>query len=284
MMKKLKTILLIMAVVVLTIVLSAACCTVALTVTEYDVPIEGFEKKAKIVCIADLHSHSYGKDNEQLIAKVAEQNPDAIFVIGDMINADATEAEVADMISLIKKLGDIAQVYFSPGNQEMDYMIDLDESLMEQVSETGAIALLDEYVETELNGNIVRIGGSIGHYYRWTKEQWEAALDYVMEAEIGSTDIPALILFHMPESMLLDGPEEWTGDFYFCAHTHGGVIRIPGIGGLYAPTQAWFPEYDKGLYHAHGHDLIITSGLSGYKGVPRIFNMPEVCVVNITPR
>lgn len=281
--KILKIILLIIAAAALTVAISAAVCSVVLTVTEYDAPIKGIEKETKIVCIADLHSKEYGKNNERLVAKIAEQNPDAIFVVGDMINADASAEEVEDFLSLMSELGEVAQVYYSPGNQEMDYMIDTDPELLDQVSETGAIALLDEYVETELNGNTVRIGGSIGHYYRWTKEQWRAAPDYAMEAEIGSTEVPALVLFHMPESMFLDKPDWWTGDLYFCGHTHGGVIRIPGIGGLYAPTQAFWPEYDRGWFNTYGRDFIITSGLSGYKGVPRIFNMPEICVVNIKP-
>lgn len=284
--KVFKTILLIIAVAALSVAISAIVCSVALKVTEYDAPIEGIEKDAKIACIADLHSHSYGKDNERLISKVAEQNPDAIFVIGDMINADADEDDIEDMLNLIQKLGEVAQVYFSPGNQEMDYMFDTDADLLEYISETGAVTLWDSYVETEIAGNKVCVGGSLGHYYRYG---WKGAMayhtpDYKLEEEIGSTDVPALVLLHMPESLFTDAPDWWTGDLYLCGHTHGGVIQVPFVGGLYAPTQAFWPEYDKGWFYSYGQDFIITSGLSGYKGVPRIFNMPEICVVNITPK
>lgn len=283
-MKKIfKIILLIVAALALTTAISAVVCSKVIKITPYAVSIEGFEKDARIVCLSDLHSKEYGKDNERLLAKVAEQEPDAIFVQGDMINADATEEEVTDFLKLMKALGEIARVYFSPGNQEMDYILDTDARLMDKISETGAVALLDEYVETEIAGNTVRVGGSLGHYYRWTKEQWATALDYVMEGEIGSTDVPALVLLHMPESLFKDAPTWWTGDLYICGHTHGGVIRVPGIGGLYAPTQAFWPEYDKGAFNAYGLDFIINAGLSGYKGVPRIFNMPEICVLNISP-
>lgn len=285
--KVLKIILLIIAVAALTVGISAIVCSVALKVTEYDAPIEGFEKDAKIVCIADLHSHRYGQDNERLIAKVAEQEPDAIFVIGDMINADASESEVEDMLNLIQKLGDIAHVYFSPGNQEMDYIFDTDADLLKHISDMGATTLWDRYIETEIAGNTVRVGGSLGHYYKykWTDEQKASPPDYAMEESIGTTELPSLVLLHMPESLVTDcAAERWTSDLYLCGHTHGGVIRVPGIGGLYAPTQAWWPEFDQGDFTSWGQHLIITSGLSGYKGVPRIFNMPEICVVNITPK
>lgn len=284
--KVLKTTLLIVAAVVLAVIVSAIVCSTAIKTTEYTAPIDGFENDAKIVCIADLHSHRYGKNNERLIAKVAEQEPDAIFIIGDMINADANADEVDDMLCLMQKLGDIAQVYFSPGNQEMDYMIDTDARLLEHVSEAGAITMWDSYVETEIAGNAVRVGGSLGHYYRygWKGEMAYHTPDYKLEGEIGSTDIPALVLLHMPESLFTDKPDWWTGDLYLCGHTHGGVIRIPGIGGLYAPSQSFWPKYDCGWFNSYGRDFIVTSGLSGYKGVPRIFNMPEVCMVIITPK
>ena len=283
--KVLKILLLIFFALALAAVISAVVCSVSIKVTEYTAPIDGFEKNARIVCIADLHSKEYGKDNERLISKVAAQKPDAIFVIGDMINADADEEDIANFLKLIENLSGIAQVYFSPGNQEMDYMIDTDARLLEHVSEAGAITMWDSYVETEIAGNAVRVGGSLGHYYRygWKGEMAYHTPDYKLEGEIGSTDIPALVLLHMPESLFTDKPDWWTGDLYLCGHTHGGVIRIPGIGGLYAPSQSFWPKYDCGWFNSYGRDFIVTSGLSGYKGVPRLFNMPEICVVNITP-
>lgn len=268
--------------IVVATIISAIICSYAIKITDYEVPIDGLDSNARIVCVSDLHSKTYGKNNERLIAKIAEQKPDAIFVQGDMINADANEDEVNEFLNLMTELNRIAQVYFSPGNQEMDYMLDTDADLLKYISETGAVTLLDKYVETEIGGNTVRVGGSMGHY-RFTKEQWAVAADYVLEKEIGSTDVPALVLLHMPETLLKDDPVWWTGDLYICGHTHGGVIRIPGIGGLYAPTQAFWPEYDKGRYTAYGQDFIINAGLSGYKGVPRIFNMPEICVIGLTP-
>lgn len=283
--KVLKILLLIISALALAAIISAVVCSVSIKVTEYTAPIDGFEKNARIVCIADLHSKEYGKDNERLISKVAAQKPDAIFVVGDMINADADEEDIANFLKLIENLSGIAQVYFSPGNQEMDYMIDTDARLLEHVSEAGAITMWDSYVETEIAGNAVRVGGSLGHYYRygWKGEMAYHTPDYKLEGEIGSTDIPALVLLHMPESLFTDKPDWWTGDLYLCGHTHGGVIRIPGIGGLYAPSQSFWPKYDCGWFNSYGRDFIVTSGLSGYKGVPRLFNMPEICVVNITP-
>lgn len=281
-MKVLKIILLISIVAALAVIISAFICSTSIRTTEYAVPIAGIEKDAKIVCIADLHSHEYGKDNGRLIAKIVEQRPDAILLNGDMINNDATEKEIEQFLKLNNNLIEIAPVFFAPGNHEIEYMNEHDEEFLKRVAETGTVVVYDSFIETELAGNTIRIGGSCGHY---RDINWDKKLDYIMQESIGSTDIPAIVMNHMPESLFADdAAARWTGDLYICAHTHGGVIRIPGVGGLYAPTQSWFPKYDRGEFTAWGQHFIITSGLSGYKGVPRLFNMPEICVVNITPK
>ena len=65
-------------------------------------------------------------------------------------------------------------------------------------------------------------------------------------------------------------------------HTHGGVVRLPFVGGLYAPMQSFFPEYDYGFYMlGEKMQMVITSGLSGYKFIPRFLNLPEICVLNL---
>ena len=106
-----------------------------------------------------------------------------------------------------------------------------------------------------------------------------------MQEEIGSTDVPSIVLMHMPENMIADSARKnWNADLYISGHTHGGVVRLPLIGGLVAPTQGLFPKYDQGFFTVDGRlKLIITSGLAGYGPIPRIFNRPEICVIDMAP-
>ena len=85
----------------------------------------------------------------------------------------------------------------------------------------------------------------------------------------------------MPESFFLDIHDKWTGDLYLCGHTHGGLWRIPGIGGIYAPTQRFFPKYDRGYFTFDNgkYQMIINPGFGGHGWIPRIFNLPEVSVI-----
>lgn len=272
---------LIFALILLVSAISAIVCAGDIKTTEYEVPVEGLDNNAKVVVISDLHSREYGKNNEKLVALIAEQKPDAIFADGDMISRDASDEEIQKFVDLLKKLLEIAPVYYSTGNHEIDYMDEHGEALLDKVAETGATVLYDNYVETEIAGNAIRIGGTSGHY---RESNWDEQLDYAMQEGIGSTDAPSVVLMHMPENMVLDSAREnWNADLYISGHTHGGVVRLPLIGGIVAPTQGLFPEYDYGQYLVDGRlNLIITSGLSGYEWFPRIFNRPEICVITLT--
>lgn len=281
----LKIVLGVLLAAVLASAVSAVICSRELKVTEYDVGIDGLTSPARVVVISDLHSKEYGEDNSALLALIAAQHPDAVFAVGDMINRSADEEDILQFLELLVKLQEIAPVYYSPGNHESDYMTDRDSGLLGRVSATGVTVLLDEYVETQLGGNTVRIGGTMGHYYRyeWSEEQKNDPPDYAMQEEIGSTDVPSIVLMHMPENMIADSARKnWNADLYISGHTHGGVVRLPLIGGLVAPTQGLFPKYDQGFFTVDGRlKLIITSGLAGYGPIPRIFNRPEICVIDM---
>lgn len=281
----LKIVLGVLLAAVLASAVSAVVCSRELKVTEYDVDIDGLTSPARVVVISDLHSREYGEDNSALLALIAAQHPDAVFAVGDMINRSADEEDILQFLELLVKLQEIAPVYYSPGNHESDYMADRDSGLLGRVSATGVTVLLDEYVETQLGGSTVRIGGTMGHYYRyeWSEEQKNDPPDYAMQEEIGSTDVPSIVLMHMPENMIADSARKnWNADLYISGHTHGGVVRLPLIGGLVAPTQGLFPKYDQGFFTVDGRlKLIITSGLAGYGPIPRIFNRPEICVIDL---
>ena len=253
---------------------------------EYTVMIDAQNTLLRIVLLSDLHGKSFGRENSRLIAKIQEQTPDVIFLDGDMIDRSADPTDVQELLRLIKRLHEIAPVYFAPGNHELEYM-QTDTSLLTQVAEAGAVVVNDSYADVTLAGQPLRIGGTMGHafYFGRSEEEFSSSPEYQFLKAFEDTDVPKICLAHMPDTFIFNGAYNlWNVDLILSGHTHGGLIRLPFIGGLYAPMQGWFPEYDQGYFRLGEHmQMVITSGLAGHGMIPRINNPPEIVVIDLVP-
>ena len=260
---------------------------VCIKISEYNIDLAELSGSARVVVISDLHGKEYGKDNKRLLAKISEQNPDAIFVVGDMLHDGDAKNSFSKTSNLLINLLDIAPVYFSYGNQEKEYSGNSIDTFVNTIKENGVIVLDDSFVDCEINGQKIRIGGTMGHAFPFgrTMEEFESSDEYIFLKDMEKTDAPTIVLAHMPDTFIFNGAHNYWGniDLVVSGHTHGGVIRLPFAGGLYSPMQGFFPEYDYGFYMlGEKMRIVITSGLSGYKLVPRFLNLPEICVLNLT--
>lgn len=255
-------------------------------IAEYNVDLPDFSGNGRIVVISDLHGKEYGKDNARLVSKISEQKPDAIFVVGDMLDDSDADNDFAKTTTLLIELSDIAPIYLSLGNQEKEYSGDIIDRFTNAIAENGVTVLDETFVDCEINGQKLRIGGTMGHAFPFgrTMEEFENSDEYIFLKDMEKTDSPTIVLAHMPDTFIFNGAHNyWSNiDLVVSGHTHGGVVRLPFAGGLYSPMQGFFPEYDYGLYMLGDKmEMIITSGLSGYKFIPRFLNLPEICVLNL---
>ena len=286
--KKFKKLTFIILAIVLVITISVTIISNAfIKVTEYAVELSDFVGNAKIVVISDLHGKEYGENNCRLLDKISEQSPDAIFVVGDMLDDSEAENGFPETIKLLTSFLEIAPVYLSLGNQEKEYDYDIMLNFIDAITEIGVVALDESFVDCEINGQKVRIGGTMGHAFPFgrTMEEFQNSEEYIFLKKLEKTELPTIVLSHRPDTFIFNGAHTyWSGiDLVISGHTHGGVIRLPLAGGLYAPMQGLFPEYDYGFFMlGEKMKLVITSGLSGYKFIPRFLNLPEICVINLT--
>lgn len=286
----------------------------ALDVTVYECRSSKITEKIRIVQLSDLHDSEFGKQNARLIETVGMAFPDLIIITGDMINSH-DGAGVEQAANLITELCRLAPVYVSLGNQELELKNKAGIDCADAYTKAGAIVLDFAYRDIELKGSWLRIGGIYGYCqpveFALAADR-ESETDFLMDFQ--DTTILKLLLCHMPvcwvDSYSL---YDWDADCVFAGHAHGGQIRIPFIGGLWAPDQGWFPGEDAGVYTTtekgwkesrmklleladkFGYDtsyyethteyspstLILSRGLGNTELVPRFNNAPEIVVVDL---
>ena len=275
---KLKTLLIILIVLFLFWI-----CPRGLKDTHYRIKAD-ITESIRIVQLTDLHGRQFGNDNEKLISLVAEQKPDLVFMTGDMINAD--ETDIKPLCNLISALSEIAPVYYSYGNHETEWIKNNGDNLEKPLTDAGATVLELEYEDITVNGQELRIGGYSG-YYRTplmdTKNEAEQIEKFAFAADFENTDRQKLLLAHIATSWLdWERINDHPVGVVFCGHYHGGQIRFPIVDrGLYAPYVGWFPEYTKGVYEGTCATCILSAGLGSTPGIPRIYNPPEIVVVDL---
>lgn len=261
---------------------SAQRCRRELSVAAYTVP-SGLNTPVRIIQLSDLHGWTFGDGNADLAAQVEALEPDLIVMTGDML--DRLDENPDTVCELIQILADTAPIYYCYGNHEYKWMQSHGESLTPELEAAGATVLDTSYLDITLNGQPVRIGGYHGYYrqpgmYDISQEQREAELSFCDDFE--DTDSYKLLLCHIPTPWLdWQYIDDCPVDLVLTGHYHGGQIRLPFIGGLYAPYIGIFPEYTQGLYTGEQATCILSAGLGASPGIPRINNLPQIVVVDL---
>ena len=256
-----------------------------LTVSKFTVASNEIRNSFRIVLLSDLHDHEFNDGNRRLIEKVKEQSPNLIILDGDMINRDSKNASVA--VNLIKSLKEIAPVYYSLGNHEIDYIKKTGHSdLIQTLEIAGTTVLNNRILDIKIKGNSIRLGGLYEYGFETSMqsdEENKKAISYL--EKYTDTQSYMIMCAHRPDSFYpWNTADKWGIDLVLSGHLHGGQVIIPGIGGLYSQLEEFFPKYDYGQYKLGKSDMIITRGLSSNpKILPRFNNPPEIAVVDVKP-
>lgn len=246
-------------------------------ITSEKVPAGG---RVRIVSISDLHNQTYGENQHELLDMIKEQNPDIIALTGDIVDY---QLPLQGAKQFLEGVADIAPVYYVTGNNE--YWLGKCESIKEMVSGYGITVLTNEREYITVNGAKLCICGiDDPEVFKYTDDAGLLALSEENDIlkKFSNLDGSALniLLAHRPER--IDIYRQYDFDLVLSGHAHGGQVRIPPIlNGLAAPDQGLFPRYAGGPYSFDGMTMIVSRGLSLDKLVPRVFDPPEVVVVDI---
>lgn len=231
----------------------------------------------RIAQVSDLHNAEFGKDNKKLLSLLETCEPDVILLTGDLVDSRNTDIEIA--ISFSEKASAIAPTYYVSGNHEA--RIDEYEDLIEGLENAGVQVLKNESVLLEQSGNSICVAGMedpgfVTDYLFGDSET--VAIDVLSEL-ISDEDVFTILLSHRPE--LFDTYVECKADLVFSGHAHGGQFRLPFIGGIVAPNQGIFPEYDAGQFTKGSTNMIVSRGLGNSILPFRINNRPEIVLVEL---
>lgn len=204
---------------------------------------------------------------------------------GDMINTKDTDYEV--FINLAKEMCKSYKTYYIVGNHEQNLSDDKLKNLKNELKSIGVKVLDNEKVAITKGIDSINLYGLwFGlKYYKDINKKYNQNVYFGTEqikTILGDLDDNSynILLTHNP--LYFDTYSAWGADLTIFGHIHGGMIRIPFIGGLFSPEKEFFPKYNAGKYMIKGKELIVNRGLGNGNFGIRIFNRPEITVITLS--
>lgn len=241
----------------------------------------------RITQVSDLQSEYFGKEQSKLIAKVEKTNPDIIVYTGDLLDRNHTDFDAAR--TAMKGLLAVAPVYYVNGNHEMAVEETAMENFYEELTDMGIEVLLDRKALLGREGSRISLMG-LSEYTIFSCKDFIRDNSAPLDMEMFGTALASLrqqaddnefviLLAHEPQYLKEYGASDF--DLVFAGHAHGGQIRLPFTDGLYAPGQGILPKLASGVHRNGDTTLVISRGLGNSTFPFRVFNRPEIIVVEM---
>lgn len=229
----------------------------------------------RIVQVSDLHNTSFGENHSSLISLIEKCDADIIVITGDLI--DSRRTDIGCALSFVKAATQLAPVYYVTGNHEARVA---DYPLLEEGLEAAGVTVLDgKSVPLTRNGAQITLAGISDPNFieGYRSGGFVAEIEEKILCALDGAEGYSILLSHRPE--LFDIYASCSVGLVFSGHAHGGQFRLPFIGGVFAPSQGPFPEYDAGVFSKDGTDMVVSRGLGNSVFPVRLNNRPElVCV------
>lgn len=254
----------------------------SLNVSKYEIksnklPVEF--NKFKIVHLSDFHSYDFGKSNVKVIEKINDENPDIIVMTGDMVNK--YDKKFDRFLRLSEDLSKNYEIYYIVGNHEKrlrNYHLNF---IMEKLRQFNIKILNDKKIIINKKNAFINIYGvdiplpfyKIRNKPTNIKETVDSVLKNCDQKEYN------ILLAHNP--LYFDTYSKYNVDLTLSGHVHGGMIRLPFVGGVLSPERKLFPKYSSGVYKVNNKELVVSRGLGHSKPGMRLFNVPEIVSITL---
>ena len=258
----------------------------------YSVISDKLSSPVRLVYLTDLHEKVYGNDNTPLIEAVKAAEPDLILVGGDLIvsgqairNGKRGDWWYRHSISLMERLVDMAPVMMAEGNHELRLhrpeldCMELYDRLREAVSKAGVRWLSNESARF---GELMISGLELPYPY-YEKFRWRSPDPETIGYYLGGADKDAFVVLLAHNPAFFPAYAAWGADLTLSGHLHGGLMRLPLVGGVVSPSPALFPRYSNGQYRLGGREMVVSCGMGMHTLPIRIFNPAELSVIDLKP-
>ena len=229
----------------------------------------------RIVQISDLHGRVFGKEHAALLSAVRAAKPDFIAITGDLADEDTA---LPSLRPLLAGLTALAPVYYVTGNHEWVISRAVRQTLCDLLDGYGVIRLENDYRVLERDGQRLVIAG-VDDPNGPADQKTAPELIREIRSAYGE-DVFILALCHRNDQLPL-----WAGldvPVVLAGHAHGGIVRLPGFGGVFGTHYEFFPGDDAGLYVQDGTQLYVSRGLGPSRRLPiRVCNAPELPVLTL---
>ena len=212
----------------------------------------------KIGQLSDLHGSEFGRDNARLIKAVAQEEPDIIALTGDFLDEGKAGQELPALEALVKELVKLAP------------------ELFETLGAAGVNCLRNDFVYLERGGVVLVLGGVDDPN---GPADMETPDEFISRLRSEAPGAFTLLLAH--RAYWAERFADLDVDLILCGHTHGGIVRLPFLGGVAGTNFALFPEYDAGLFETGSYKLYISRGLGNSVPLPRFLNTPELVSITL---
>lgn len=256
----------------------------------YHLKSEKIKSPVKIVMLADLHNHVYGERNQILLDKIREISPDFVCLAGDMLIGNSKipyDAAQETVLALAREY----PVFYGLGNHEARMKYDVEtyktgyEDYMKPIRAMGVQVLENEKAYFCVGENRFCIYGYELPWKYFEKFNRYAFEESQIEETLGACGKDDgryhILLAHNP--VYFEQYAAWGADLTLSGHLHGGIIRLPFLGGLITPQARLFPKYSAGQYRIGKKEMIVSRGLGGHTVPIRVNNPPELSVICLEP-
>lgn len=248
--------------------------------------LPNLSKECRFVLISDLHNKVYGDRNDRVINAIHKINPDFIVLAGDLVTSKVKE-DMTPGIELVNALSRQYRIYYGLGNHESKMQKDTEhfggkfDQLMKAVSGKNVWVLQNGAIDLpEYNIRITGLDLDLDYFAHFRIRKMRD--NYLQDTLPGYDNRKCnLLIAHNPD--YFEDYAGWGAHLVLSGHVHGGIMRLPFLGGVIAPSYRIFPKYDGGVFRSGASVMLLGRGLGSHTLPFRFFNPAELYEVVLKP-